>query len=227
MMKRRGNMNIFITNIYAIFLAVIYTSTVSAMPLQIDFSTPWRASQSLLQFGFSEKESITLPSSIKSDAVKKIAGTEALLSYYYTDMADILLFSASDLHLSGARYGSKLELVEGISTIGYSSANMLLPAMLRIKRELKHKLSSDFIDLIDEKGGLSLNVLLYSADAGFEIATGSSVESAESTATSFFFLSAMQLHSQTVPDPSPLWLVGLVVGLTGLTWSLLNLVRTA
>lgn len=212
-------MNIFITNVYAIILVVLYTSPVSAMPFQIDFSIPWSMSQSLVQFNLTETESFMLPSFMSSSDVEEITAAQARFSQNDYDSPELTLLSTRYFHLSGVNERSSQLKAGNMSNSGYATVDILRPATFLINRELKAELTSDAI-------ALSFDAYLYPADVQVDIAETDSNNTTNKQTDSFFFLSAKQMPSQTVPDPSPLWLVGLVLGLTGLTWRLWNLIRT-
>ena len=218
-------MSILTTNLYAIILAVLYTSSIYAMPFEIDFSIPWNISQSLPQLDFSETASFTRPSSINSDNIKETAASQTLSSHYGTGLRELFLFSAGNSHILNTRYESKHWLHDGVSTIGFNSADMFTPVTLSM-RDFKPELSRDVVHFIDEKESLYFNVALYPAYAAPDIMPVSSMVRAKRTSASSILYSAGQLQSQAVPDPSPLWFVGLVLGLTGLVWRLFSIIRT-
>lgn len=204
-------MKIFITSIHAIILAVLYASSISATPFQIDFSIHWNVSQSLAQFSLTEIESFRFPSFISSDDVDEFTALQAQFRRDY-DPPALYLLSTRKLYLADARNNSR-----------YSLAGMLHPASVMDIYELTPGHTGKVFNLVDVNKALSFDTVVNTGDIQLDIAKKDSSNTMMKPSASSFFPPAKQMQSPAVPDPRPLWLVGIILGFTGLTWRLWNL----
>jgi hypothetical protein len=106
------------------------------------------------------------------------------------------LFSLDSIRLSDAFYDNKRWLEADLSTHGYSFNDALLAVEIDQQP-------------VDDK--------LYAESHG--------TTSAKKPTSLFSFITGNKLKSPSIPDPSPLWSVGLLLGITGVTWRVLNLTQ--
>lgn len=219
-------MKILRTKLCAIFAVALYTSPVCATAFQLDFSINWRVPQSILQFGIGEAETLIFSSLNDTEDVKQHSAALAASAadFVSSDKHNLFLISTNNMELSDVSYTGKHWIKDDYSTIGYVSGNTSLSGTPIIRADLRPDVSSAVIRVIDEQG-FDFNTSLQSMDTEVVMAMAGSIEHAEKPVSLFSFLPRQHLRSQNIPDPAPLWLVGLMLGITGVAWRLLNLSR--
>lgn len=200
-------MKILTKTIYAILGAAVYTSSVYAMPFQLDLSSRWGQTASSLKFDFGGIEALSVSSIFITDEEKENATTVATVTHSDSSRSYKHLFSESGNPV--AERTVNVASGENISDTGVQAAG----------NNLISEIDGSIAYLIDDNG----NVLSNSSVQQPGTASVMAHKNVRQTSGSFKFVIGKQTRDE--PDLSSVWLIGLVLGLGGITWRLVTLIR--
>jgi hypothetical protein len=218
-------MKILIRKLCTIFVAALFISPVYATSFQLDFTTNWNVTHSILHLGAGGGKTLLFSSLFDSVDIKGNSSTAHAADISSAEMHNVYMFSAINMGFPERASASKLWIKQNLLTGAYVSDIVSLSGMPTVREDLKPDVSSAVIQLIDDQG-FDFNAPFRSTDSRVLIAMASSVQrNTEEPGSSYSFLTARHLRTQSFPDPSPVWMVGLMLGITGVAWRLLNLPR--
>lgn len=212
-----------ITTAYLVAWAAIYTSPTCAMPFQLDFSAHWGQSAALLEFDFGGTDSISIASIfINEEAADAVTGRQA--------SAQNSGHAGQDLFASSAIAGTDRPDINRLSArLDVSELAGVLP--LSVSSQTADDMNGDYAGMagqvVIEKEDLHFYSPASPTDSYAVLAMAGTGAQTERAGVSFKSLAEKQVRTRAVPDPSPVWLVGLVLGISGITWRLWNLVKVA
>ena len=221
-MKCRGKMNILTKTVYAILGAAVYTSSVHAMPFQLDLSSRWGQTASSLKFDFGGIESLQISSIFIDDEVKKNTTTEPDVSHNDTNQSFQYLFADAGTVIDNNQAG-KARSGDQISDTGGISGAVLHSGVQAVENNVIAEIDGSVTQFVADDDISFSNLPVDHASTTTAHVHKSAKKTSQQSAGSFKFVIGKQ--AQDEPDLSSVWLIGLVLGLSGIAWRLASLIR--